>query len=314
MPTPTTKLNLGSSSYITTAGGYATQHLQYMAYGEDFIHQQNASTYKTPYTFSAKEKDAETNFSYFGARYYQADLSIWLSVDPLADKLPGWSPYAFCINNPIMYVDPDGRIPWSKITGSTKITSHLQTSRTIGGSTKPHQGLDISAAYGSTYRSAAGGTVIATSGDGSFKDNPLDGNYKVAPNANDGGGWGNFVVVNHGKGIITLYAHMKEGSMSVKVGEEIKDGQQIGEVGNSGNSFGSHAHVEAIFNEDGSKKFTGKQFKASGDRKNSHVFSLENVNDLQDVMTGKEKPTVKMLDGSKKTIDTQNSTKKENEK
>ncbi len=117
MPTPTIKLNLGSSSFITTAGGYATEHLQYtcaelaerMAYGEDFIHQQNASTYKTPYTFSAKEKDAETNFSYFGARYYQADLSIWLSVDPLADKNISYTPYIYCGNNPINMIDPDGR-------------------------------------------------------------------------------------------------------------------------------------------------------------------------------------------------------------
>ncbi len=80
-----------------------------MAYGEDFVHQQNASTYKTPYTFSAKEKDAETNFSYFGARYYADNLSIWLSVDPLADKYPSLSPYNYCANNPVMLVDPDGR-------------------------------------------------------------------------------------------------------------------------------------------------------------------------------------------------------------
>ena len=42
------------------------------------------------------------------ARYYQPNLSIWLSVDPMADKYPGVSPYTYCGNNPIKLVDPNG--------------------------------------------------------------------------------------------------------------------------------------------------------------------------------------------------------------
>ncbi len=61
-----------------------------------------------PYTFSAKEKDSETNLSYFGARYYTSDLSIWLSVDPMSAKYPSLSPYVYCANNPIKLVDPNG--------------------------------------------------------------------------------------------------------------------------------------------------------------------------------------------------------------
>ena len=60
------------------------------------------------YTFSAKEKDSETGLSYFGSRYYSSDLSIWLSVDPMASKYPSWSPYVYCANNPVRLVDPDG--------------------------------------------------------------------------------------------------------------------------------------------------------------------------------------------------------------
>ena len=52
---------------------------------------------------------AETGFSYFGARYYDSDiLTGWLSVDPMADKYPGLSPYAYCAWNPVKLVDPDG--------------------------------------------------------------------------------------------------------------------------------------------------------------------------------------------------------------
>jgi len=45
----------------------------------------------------------------FGARYYNSDLSIWLSVDPMSDKYPSLSPYVYCANNPVRLVDKDGR-------------------------------------------------------------------------------------------------------------------------------------------------------------------------------------------------------------
>ena len=58
---------------------------------------------------TGKERDSETGFSYFGARYYDSDiLTGWLSVDPMADKYPGVSPYAYCAWNPVKLVDPDG--------------------------------------------------------------------------------------------------------------------------------------------------------------------------------------------------------------
>ena len=71
-------------------------------------HQRNSS-WNAPYTFSGKEKDAETGYGYFGARHYDSGLSIWLSVDPMSDKYPSMSPYNYCANNPVMLVDPDGR-------------------------------------------------------------------------------------------------------------------------------------------------------------------------------------------------------------
>ncbi len=64
--------------------------------------------FSASFTFSAKEKDSETGFSYFGSRYYSSDLSIWLSVDPMSDKYPNLSPYTYCANNPIKLVDPNG--------------------------------------------------------------------------------------------------------------------------------------------------------------------------------------------------------------
>ena len=64
------------------------------------------------FTFSAKERDSETGLSYFGSRYYSSDLSVWLSVDPMAAKYPSLSPYVYCADNPVKLVDPDGEEVW----------------------------------------------------------------------------------------------------------------------------------------------------------------------------------------------------------
>ena len=68
----------------------------------------SATSFAQTFTFSAKERDSETGFSYFGSRYYSSDLSIWLSVDPQAAKYPSLSPYVYCANNPVKLVDPNG--------------------------------------------------------------------------------------------------------------------------------------------------------------------------------------------------------------
>ena len=60
-------------------------------------------------TFTGKERDEETGYGHFGARYMDHELMTgWLSVDPMADKYPGISPYAYCAWNPVRLVDPDG--------------------------------------------------------------------------------------------------------------------------------------------------------------------------------------------------------------
>ena len=63
-----------------------------------------------PFVFTGKERDEETGFGYFGARYMDHELmTMWLSVDPMADKYLSISPYAYCAWNPVKLVDPDGR-------------------------------------------------------------------------------------------------------------------------------------------------------------------------------------------------------------
>jgi len=100
--------HLGSSSIITNYAKQMVQHLEYVPFGEVFL-DERTTTYDTPYKFNAKELDEETGLYFYGARYLDPRLSLWLSVDPLAEKYPNVSSYVYCENNPVKFVDPDGR-------------------------------------------------------------------------------------------------------------------------------------------------------------------------------------------------------------
>ena len=100
--------HLGSSSYITNLDGEVVQHIEYVPFGEVFIEERN-NIWNTPYLFNAKEFDEETGLYYYGARYYDPRLSLWMSTDPLEEKSVSISTYTYCMTNPINKVDVDGR-------------------------------------------------------------------------------------------------------------------------------------------------------------------------------------------------------------
>lgn len=61
-----------------------------------------------------------------------------------------------------------------------------------------------------------------------------------------GGGYGNYVVVNHGDGVLTYYAHLS--NITVSVGQSVQQGQVIGQAGNTGQSYGAHLHFGIMIN------------------------------------------------------------------
>ncbi len=120
--------HLGSASFLTDRDGKETQQLVYLPFGElrsnrEYLnvknqnsHEQhwvdmkyNTSQYDTPYKFNGNEKDEETGYNNYGARYYYDWASIWLSVDPMSDKYPHLTSYNYCANNPVKYIDPNGK-------------------------------------------------------------------------------------------------------------------------------------------------------------------------------------------------------------
>jgi len=66
---------------------------------------------RNDYQYNGKEfnDDLGLDWSDYGARWYDASLGRWWSVDPLADKYHSWSPYNYVMNNPVKMIDPDGK-------------------------------------------------------------------------------------------------------------------------------------------------------------------------------------------------------------
>src|SRR5690606_3394436 len=99
--------HLGSSSYITNLAGVVSQHMEYLPFGELLI-DEHLNSHNSPFKFNAKELDPETGNYYYGARYYSQKYNLMLSVDPMYDLYPSFSPYAYTLQNPLRYVDPTG--------------------------------------------------------------------------------------------------------------------------------------------------------------------------------------------------------------
>ena len=77
----------------------------------------NSSNTDDKYKFTGKERDKETGYDYFGARLYDCEIGRWLQVDPSDEDSYGYSPYAYCFEDPITKVDLDGRSAWDFIAG-----------------------------------------------------------------------------------------------------------------------------------------------------------------------------------------------------
>ena len=156
--------HLGSASLISDYKGDEYQRIEYTPYGETWVEKtSNTGMEYLPYKFTAKELDEETGLYYYGVRYLDPKYSMWISTDPALGEyipktpideetkkynqnLPGmggvfntvnFNLYHYAGNNPVKYVDPDGRteeIPdwnvvakWEGTKAHAKIEGYLMS-------------------------------------------------------------------------------------------------------------------------------------------------------------------------------------------
>jgi len=104
------KDHLGTIKMTVDSGGTVTSYDDYYPFGMTMEGRSgNFGQADVRYRYTGKERDIESGYDYFGARYYDSRVGRWLSMDPLSHRFPGFSPYEFSISNPVNYFDPDGR-------------------------------------------------------------------------------------------------------------------------------------------------------------------------------------------------------------
>ncbi|MTI88903.1 MAG: RHS repeat protein [Balneolaceae bacterium] len=106
------KDHLGSVRTTIDDNGYVDGYDDYYPFGKVMPGRStNSANPNDNYKFTGHELDTEAGvtLSYAGARYLDSEIGRWLSVDPLAENFPGWSPYNYGMNNPVNMWDPDGK-------------------------------------------------------------------------------------------------------------------------------------------------------------------------------------------------------------
>jgi RHS repeat-associated protein len=115
------KDHIGSIKMIVNANGSVDSYNDYYPFGMVMNGRSGSASADARFKFTGKERDTETGWDDFGARYYDARIGRWLQVDPMTEKYPFLSPYNYVDNSPPKYIDRDGkRIVNPYTVGSTQ--------------------------------------------------------------------------------------------------------------------------------------------------------------------------------------------------
>lgn len=102
-------ISYGNNHIVSDATGTIIQSNQYYAFGMLFA--ESTGQDKQDLKYNGKELDRMHGLNWYdySARYYDPAIPRFTSVDPMAEKYYSWSPYAYVANNPMKFIDPDGR-------------------------------------------------------------------------------------------------------------------------------------------------------------------------------------------------------------
>ena len=199
------------------------------------------------FKYNGKEEQTTGNLQYldYGARMYDSKIARWFVQDPLSEKYYAHSPYNYCVNNPVVFVDPDGARVWpvkQKFKGASRY--HLNNYGNNRPNNRKHKGVDINFNF-QDGNDDLGAPVLST------HDGVVTRIVDISNGDKDAGG--NRVKITSVNGeVSTYYMHLDAIVSDLQLGDYVTEGQQIGMMGGSGNgnknSYTVHLHYEIMIN------------------------------------------------------------------
>lgn len=275
--------HLGSTSYITNVLGEVSQHMEYFAFGETFVEEHRSSN-NSPYKFNGKELDEETGWYYYGARYYDPRLSVWLSIDPLASYDPinnsehyidgqhnggvfnamNLNVYGYTYQNPLRYVDPNGKqvdvVITNEVVGTTQIRlighdNYEDAPSTVTVNLYRMTVTDRTTGTKSNYSVTRDAPVAYATDNDWFSDNETYvKNTAFEPDSETGEYMAVPLAYPHGTDLEALALRNKDGSSSLKTDSD----RQLPPGGKKGSASGVMIHVGGSYKrKDGTISITG---------------------------------------------------------
>lgn len=214
--------------------GNGTKYYKYYAITDDKKEKVYVATFKEAEEILENLKKKESaNIDDVGiVEKYDTELKNFTSVEKSISKLYEEKPVVVYTAS-TTYSSPSAS-NYSSGVSSTKISLGISLIKPVSGTITSrfgsrdsardhaHTGIDIGAPNGTPIKAAASGTVTYS---GSCGD-----------------GYGNYVIISHGNGVQTLYAHCSQ--LLVSEGQKVSQGEAIAKVGSTGNSTGNHLHLE----------------------------------------------------------------------
>ena len=274
--------HLGSVRAVMDEEGKVAHTVHYYPFGEEFGSENEADSIEQPYRFNAKEDQSFIGVPLldYGARFYDPTLARWSTPDPLAEKYYSISPYAFCNNNPVNLVDPDGR-SWGK---AVKVVKKIHKTVKAGKKVSvknilKSEALDIADNVKTIFDSEASGF-----------DKGVAAFDLLTGFGDEAGKLGKALGIVHGNSKSSTKAQHAYDIIDKETGRVVKTGVSGGKITKEGKSYRGESQARKWNREEGTDKYeskiTHKEPEGEGAREQileyekNHAEELKSLNQL----------------------------------